>query len=84
MFSEPDRTSPEAFVAALPSSARRAAVQAALVGLQPNDMILANSISTAPVVLGMILTQTAAFPDFAAPYGLATAVDYPKRFVPSF
>ena len=84
VFSEPDRTSPEALVAALPGEARRAAVQTALVGLQPNDDILARSIGAAPVVLGMILTQTAALPDFAAPYGLATAGDDPWRFVPSF
>ena len=84
VFSEPDRTSPDAFIAALDGEARRTAVRAALGDTQSNDVILAHSVGAAPVVLGTILTQTGELPSFEAPYGIASAGDDPDRFVARF
>ncbi len=84
VFAEPDRTSAEAFVAGLSGDSRRAAVQAALRDLEPNDAVLAHAIGRAPVALGTILTQSDILPDFEVPFGVASAGDDPKRFVPRF
>ena len=83
-FSEPDRTSAEAFVAGLPSDSRRAAVKTALGNWPANDATFAKSIGSAPVILGMILTQTNELPGFATPFGMASAGDDPKQFVSLF
>ncbi len=84
VFSEADRTSPEAFIAGLPDSARKATIQSALNGVESNDSVLASAIGAAPVVLGLVLTQDADLPSFAAPYGIASTGDPPNAFIPHF
>ena len=84
VFSEPDRTSADAFLAGLPDATRREAVRSALGTTEDNDARLARSIEGAPVVLGAILTQGRDLADFAAPYGFATAGDDPRGFAPDF
>ena len=84
VFSEPDRTSAEAFLAALPDGPRKAAIGTALGGAPSNDAVLAKSIGVAQVVLGFVLTQGAEKSKFVAPYGIAVAGDDPKSFLPQF
>ena len=84
VFSEPDRTSAEAFLARLPEGARKVGVRKALEGTPTNDSVLAGAIGAAPVVLGLVLTHGGELPSFVAPYGLATAGDDPRAFVSRF
>ena len=84
VFSEKDRTSPDAIVAAIQDPSRQAAVRGALAGTRDNDAVLAQALAGAPVVLGMILSQSDATPPFAAPFGIAAAGDDPRRFVTTF
>ncbi len=87
LFSEPDRTSPEAFLATLAEPPRRAAVATALTGLAGNDVRFAETLSRAPVILGLVLTQGAPSPaaaPLAPPWGMAFAGDDPALFAPAF
>ncbi|MCX8252600.1 Putative Chase2 sensor protein (modular protein) [Beijerinckiaceae bacterium RH AL1] len=83
VFSEPDRTSAEAFLSTVQQDSRRAAIATALGDAPANDAVLADAVGKAPVVLGLILTQ-ADEPDFAVPYGLATAGGDVRGYLPHF
>ena len=86
LFSEADRTSPEAFLATLRDSSRRTAVETALAGLPGNDARFAEILGRSPVVLGFVLTQSAptAALALAPPWGMAFAGDDPRLFAPAF
>lgn len=86
LFSEPDRTSPEAFLASLQETPRRAAIATALAGLAGNDETFAETLGRAPVVLGLVLTQGAPVPAAALtpPWGMAFAGDDPGLFAAAF
>ncbi|HVE12994.1 MAG TPA: adenylate/guanylate cyclase domain-containing protein [Elusimicrobiota bacterium] len=57
VFAEPDRTSPAAWLRALPPSARSRALLDAARGLPDHDEELARAIRAAPVVLGFAMTD---------------------------
>ena len=84
MFSEGDRTSADAFVAAIADQARRSAVRTALGDTPSNDAALADALGPAPAVLGLVLTQGGAAPAFVAPYGMAHVGGDPVAVVPRF
>ena len=89
VFAEPDRTSPEAFLAAIPDAARRSVVAAALAEVTSHDARFAEAIAGAPAVLGVVLTQGRTSPKAAdrlssPPWGMAYAGDDPKAFAPGF
>ncbi len=82
VFSERDRT--DALIAGIADETRRLAVRSALGGMPDGDDALAEAIGTAPVVLGLVLTQNGAgiLPD--APYGFAHTGSDPLAAVPLF
>ncbi len=88
VFAEPDRTSPDAFLAGIDDVARRSAVAQALAGVKGNDERLGAALNGAPVVLGFILAQKRGAidvpPTLSPPWGMAFAGDDPKAFAPAF
>ncbi|MBK9082038.1 MAG: adenylate/guanylate cyclase domain-containing protein [Rhizobiales bacterium] len=87
IFSEPDRSSPERILDALPELPEKEALARALTSVVSHDDAFANEVAAAPVVLAVALTHRA--PDAQAPPpamkgAFAVAGDDPRRFVPRF
>jgi adenylate cyclase len=81
LFSEPDRTSPEETIKALPKE--QAAMLAPLIANEPtHDEVLAKAVAESPTVLALALSQRPNPPVVKA--GFAIAGDDPKAFVPAF
>ncbi|KAF2992757.1 adenylate/guanylate cyclase domain-containing protein [Methylocystis sp. MJC1] len=83
IFSEPDRTSPRAFIQALADTKLRTDVSKLLAKAPDGDMVFASALKSAPVVLGATLAKTGAT-DFTAKAGFVTAGDDPAPFLYSF
>jgi adenylate cyclase len=83
-FAEPDRTSGEALLALFPEGKQRDALKAVLADTPDNDTLFADAIAEAPVVLGIVLTQTGNSTEIPVRAGFATAGDDPRAFVPAF
>ena len=82
LFSEPDRTSPEEALKAMPADEAKA-IAPLIAGRPTHDEVLAKAVASAPSVLAMALGGRATPPP-PTKAGFATAGDDPKLFVPSF
>ena len=82
LFSEPDRTSPEAVLPLL-SDAERAALAPLVAGKPSHDDVLARTIAGTPTVLGIALSDRAT-PLPPTKTGFAVAGDDPRPFLPNF
>jgi adenylate cyclase len=84
VFAEPDRTSLEYFVDALPEGAAKRELSASLAKSVPHDQTFAQSVGAAPTVLGLTLSTSGAERALPAKAGFATAGDDPAAFLTSF
>ena len=84
VFAEPDRTSPEQFLAQLGNSPQLKQVSQTLGKLPDHDEILADVIRQANVVTGFTLTQTANKFEPVRKSGFSYAGDDPRQFIPLF
>jgi len=82
LFAEPDQTSPEQILAALPPE-QAAALAAAFAGQPGNDARLAAAIGSSPTVLATVLTGRKGPPP-PVKAGFAVAGDDPAPFVAAF
>ncbi len=84
VFSEPDRSSPENSLSFLPPVPEAREIRRMAEALPAFDDIMANSLSTVPVVLGVVLNDNAktTLPEEKAAF--AFAGDDPKQFVPHY
>jgi adenylate cyclase len=85
VFSEPDRTGPEGIIQQLREQnvPGGEAIEAALLALPRNDMVLAESISRAPVVLGFFNENESALGLPEAKAGFAFLGEDPKPVLPT-
>ncbi|MHB2165764.1 CHASE2 domain-containing protein [Alsobacter sp. R-9] len=83
LFTEPDRTSPEEIVAALPAGAEREAVARILSG-RSHDAALARAMGSTPTVLGFALSDFGGQPPPAGTAGFAFLGGPPQPFLPRF
>lgn len=84
VFAEPDASSAEQIIRALPQTPGRTLLEGEIKVRPSNDAQLADAIAKTPTVLGAILTQGASPVDFPIRYGVAAAGDDPLRFLPRF
>ncbi len=84
VFAEPDSASPENVIRLLPSTPTRATLEREIGDAKTNDAKLAEALAATPSVLGAILTQSGGAADLPAKFGLATAGDDPRPFLPAF
>jgi adenylate cyclase len=84
IFSEPDRTSAENILAALPSGPSRETLSAHLAKAATNDQAFAGALGEAPSVLSASLLPVALPRDIAAKAGFAYAGDDPQQFIIGF
>ncbi len=82
LFSEPDRTSPEAVLPLLPEDAR-AALAPLVEGKPGNDAVFAAAIATMPTVLGITGSERKTDPPLKKA-GFAVAGDDPRPFIHGF
>ncbi|MEJ1161980.1 CHASE2 domain-containing protein [Prosthecomicrobium sp. N25] len=84
-FAEPDRTAGDALLKRVPEGPGREALRQALADDPGPDAAFADAIAAAPVVMGVVLTQTATGPaEIPERAGFAFAGDDPRPFIPAF
>ena len=88
IFSEPDRSSPDRILDALPTRPQTEALARARTSVVSHDASFANELAAAPVVLAVALTNRAPDAREAPPPAMkaafAVAGDDPRRFVAGF
>jgi len=84
LFAEPDAKSPESLVRLLPATPGRAVVEADFVEAKTNDAKLAEALAGIPSVLAAVLNNDAVSADLPTKFGIATAGDDPRPFLPAF
>ena len=84
VFSESDRTSPEAIAARLERSASNSALVDQLESLPGHDALLAQSFAEVPVVTGFFLDHDARGRDVEPKLGLSLHGSMPREHVPSY
>ena len=84
IFGEPDRTSLERLVPAMPAGPVRDALAAQIGTTPPNDDVLAEAFAAGPVVVGATLLVNGQPNPIAAKAGFATAGDDPRPFISDF
>jgi adenylate cyclase len=84
IFNEPDRTSAENIVAALPGGDLRETLSAHLAEAQTNDQAFAHALGDAPSVLSASLLPVAVPRELAPKAGFAHAGDNPDEFIVGF
>jgi adenylate cyclase len=84
IFNEPDRTSAENMVAALPTRDLRETLSAHLGGAETNDQAFAGALGEAPAVLSASLLPVALPQEPAPKAGFAYAGDNPEQFIIGF
>jgi len=82
LFADPDQNSPEQVVRRLPPD--RAARLGDMTGIETNDAALAGVLPDAPVVLPIVLNNTARGSAFVPKAGFVTAGDDPRPFLHGF
>lgn len=84
IFAEPDRTSPEIVVGAMPDGALKADLQQRLSTADSNDAIFARAFGAGPVVLGATLQTRGPSSSWTPKAGIVVAGDSPNAFLPAF
>jgi adenylate cyclase len=84
VFAEPDAASAEAIIRRLPSTPGRAMLEQELGQAKTNDSRLAEALAGTPSILGAVLSEGTGGGDFPAKFGIATAGDDPRPFLPVF
>ncbi|MBI3274594.1 MAG: CHASE2 domain-containing protein, partial [Methylocystis sp.] len=84
VFAEPDRLSLENVVQSIPEGVAKRELSRTLTNAAANDQLFARSIGSAPVVLGMTLTEFGAIGSAPQKAGLVMAGDDAEAFLPSF
>lgn len=84
IFAEPDRTSFENMLVALPNENLRRDVSRVLSKNPSNDQLFARALGAAPAILGVTLSATGASKGPEPKAGFVTAGDDPAPFLPFF
>jgi len=84
IFSEPDRSSPDAIAELWSDLPGFDDVKARLAGLPSHDSLFAEALARARVITGFVLTDQAGTPEPPVKAGFASAGDDPRLFLPDF
>jgi adenylate cyclase len=84
IFAEPDRTSPAQLISSLGEDGLAPDALAALAALGDHDAALAKAVHTAPVVVGVVLSDEGEADEPALKAGFVLVGEAPLRAVPAF